>query len=111
MVILINFGPEPLKVEYTNGGSYFKHLPINAFVAMKNLNVSSQISNRAFLANHAAVTIYDFEANSYYNFNPATPTGATMPFIFIDNNVKPGDEVVLTATGLTAGYNALKALM
>ena len=112
MVILINLNPESLKVEYTDGNkSFIKQLPSNAFVAMKELNVSEQISNRSFLANHANVTIYDFERGTYFYQNPQTPTGATLPFIFIDNNVKPGGEIVFAATGLTAGYNALKSYM
>lgn len=112
MVILINFGPKPIRVQYTNGNSSFiKQLPTNAFVAMKGLNASTQITNRNFLANSADVTIYDFEANSYFSKNPATPTGATMPFAFIGNNVKPGDILYFTATGLTAGYNKLKSML
>jgi hypothetical protein len=108
----MNFGPQPLKVEYTDGNkSFFKTLPTNAFVAMKNLNDYSQIANRDFLVNHANATIYNFEMNTYLNRNAATPTGATMPFVFIDNNKKPGEVVTFTATGVTAGYNQLKTLM
>lgn len=115
MVILINFSPSALKVEYTNGNkSFFKHLPTNAFVAMDNLYDSAQISNTAFLIKHADVTIYNFELNTYLNKNAATPTTASLPFIFIGNNVKPGDEVSFTkantSSGLTAGYNQLKTL-
>lgn len=111
MVVLINFGPNALKVEYTNGNrSFIKQLPTNAFVAMKGLNVSEQISNRVALANHG-VTIYDFERNTYYYNNPATPTGATLGFIFVDDNKKPSELATFGATGLTAGYNRLKSMM
>lgn len=112
MVVLVNLNPEALKVEYTDGNkSFIKHLPSGAFVAMKELTVSEQISNRNFLANHANVTIFDYDRGTYYTKNPQTPTGATLPFIFIDNNVKPGSEVTFTATGLTAGYAQLKSMM
>ena len=112
MVILINFGPQSLKVEYKNGNKTFvKQLPTNKFVAMKGLNVSEQISNKKFLATHSNVTIYDYERGTYFNRNAATPTGATMQFLFVGDNVKPGSLVPFAATGLTAGYNALKARM
>lgn len=112
MVVLINFGPSPLKVEYKNGNKTFiKQLPVNKFVAMKGLNVSEQISNRNALATHSKVTIFDFERGTYYNRNAATPTGATLPFLFIGDNVKPNQLTSFGATGLTAGYNALKARM
>lgn len=112
MVVLINFGPNPLTVKYNSGSKAFvKQLPINTFVAMKGLNVSEQISNRNFLATNKNVTIYDFERGTYFNRNAATPTGATMSFLFIGDNVKPSSFTPFSASGLTAGYNTLKSSM
>lgn len=112
MVVLMNFGQNPFKVEYRVGSkALVKTLPKNKFVAMKGLNVSEQITNRAALAGHG-VTIYDFERNTYYSRNGATPTGSTMPYMFIGDNIKPGQEVVFTETGTTTtGFNRLKAFV
>lgn len=117
MVILINFGPKPLKVEYKSGNKTFvKQLPTNKFVSMKGLNVSEQISNRKFLANHSDVTIWDFERGTFYNRNAATPTGVTMPFAFIGNNTKTVTSVssvgysgTTTASAMTFTANAIAA--
>lgn len=107
MVILINFGPKPLKVEYTNGNkTFFKQLPTNKIVAMKGLNVSEQISNRAALANHSKVTIFDYERGTYFNRNAATPTGNTMPYVFIGNNVKPVDTITVSSLGYSGTTTA-----
>lgn len=107
MVILINFGPQSLKVEYTNGNKAFvKQLPTNQYVAMKGLNVSEQISNRSFLATHNGVTIWDFERGTFYNRNAATPTGNTIPFVFIGNNIKPADITTVSSVGYSGTTTA-----
>lgn len=115
MLVLINFTPSALKVEYTdNNKSFFKHIPTNSFVTLKNLYDFSQIANDDFLIKHADCTIYNFVTNTYLNRNGSTPSTASFPFVFIDNNVKPSDEVTFTknnnSSGLTAGYNQLKTL-
>jgi len=117
MVILVNFGPNPLKVQYKNGNKTFiKQLPVNKFVAMKGLNVSEQITNRNALATHSNVTIYDFERNTYFNRNAATPTGNTIPFAFIGDNTKTVTSVssvgysgTTTASAMTFTANAIAA--
>lgn len=100
MVILMNFGPQPLKVEYTNGNkSFFKSLPTRTIVAMKDLTAISQISNRDFLTKRNA-TIWEYETNTFLNRNADTPTGATLPLLFIGNNKKP-----LESTSVNYGYS------
>jgi hypothetical protein len=121
MVILMNFSTNPFKVQYTDGSKAFvKTIPINGFVAMKGLRVSEQISNRSFLAKKD-ITIYDYERGTYYHRSPETPTGATMPFIFVGNNIKPSQNTTITtvdmgvafgsASGLTSGYTRLQRLV
>jgi len=111
MVILINFSSNPFKIEYKDGSkALVKVIPSNKFVAMKGLRVSEQITNRAALARHG-VTIFDYERNSYYFKNTATPTGATLGFEFVGNNVKPGEHTTFNSTGLTAGYTRLQGLV
>lgn len=117
MVVLINFSKNPFKVEYRDGSKAFvKVIPSNKFVAMKGLRVSEQITNRAALAKQG-VTIYDYERGTYYNRNASTPTGATLGFEFIGNNVKPSEHVTFSATdsislsALTAGYARLAGLV
>lgn len=117
MVILVNLGTSPLKVQYKNGNKTFiKQLPVNKFVAMKGLNVSEQISNRFALATHSKVTIFDFERGTYYNRNAATPTGNTIPFAFIGDNTKTvttvsstGFSGTTTASAMTFTANAIAA--
>lgn len=117
MVILINFGPQSLKVEYKNGNKTFvKQLPTNKFVAMKGLNVSEQITNRKFLATHKNVTIWDFERNTFFNRNASTPTGSTIPCAFIGDNTKTATSVsstgfsgTTTASAMTFTANAIAA--
>jgi hypothetical protein len=107
MVILVNFGTTPLKVEYTNGNKTFvRQLPTNKFVAMKELNVSEQISNRHFLANHNHVTIYDFERGTFFNRNAATPTGNTIPFVLVGGNLKAADITTVSSTGFSGTTTA-----
>jgi hypothetical protein len=117
MVVLINFSNNPFKVQYRDGSKVFvKVIPSNKFVAMKGLRVSEQITNRASLAGDG-VTIYDYERGTYVNRNPATPTGATLGFEFVGNNVKPSETVKFNAansttlSALTAGYNRLAGLV
>lgn len=111
MVILINFSSNPFKVEYRDGSkALIKTIPSNKFVAMKGLRVSEQITNRAALAKKG-VTIFDYERNSYYFRNPATPTGATLGFEFVGNNVKPNEHITFSSTGLTAGFTTLQGLV
>jgi len=111
MVILINFSQNPFKIEYRDGSkALVKVIPSNKFVAMKGLRVSEQITNRAALARNG-VTIFDYERNSYYFRNTATPTGATIGFEFIGNNVKPNEHVNLTAATVSAGYILLQGLV
>lgn len=111
MVVLVNLTQNPFKVEYVNGSQAFvKVIPSNKFVAMKGLNVSEQISNRGALA-RLGVTIWDYERNTYYYKNPSTPTGATIGFEFVGNNVKPSETVKFSASGLTAGLTTLQGLV
>jgi hypothetical protein len=123
MVILINLGTSAVKVEYksqSNNKAFSKLLPTGAFVAMKDLDHSWQLSNKTFLSLNN-VTIYDYEASNYVYYSPNTPTGATLPFKFIGSNDKPHEAITYTAaglgttttttTGVTVGYQALKALM
>lgn len=87
----MNFNSNPFRVEYTNGSkAYFKSIPTNAIVAMKDLNSISQISNRNFLA-QKNLTIWEYETGEYLNRNENTPTGSTLPLVFIDNDSKPTD--------------------
>lgn len=94
MVILINYSTKPFKVEYQNGNkTLVKQFPVNTIVAMKGLNVSEQITNRALLAKKG-VTIWDYERNTFYYKNtahtaPSRTAVSTLPFAFIGNNVKP----------------------
>lgn len=98
MVILINFNPQSLKVEYTDGNhSYFKALPSNVIVAMQSLKSISQISNKNLLVNKN-VTVWEYETNTYLNHNASTPTGSTLPLLFVGNNKKP-NELVNVAYG------------
>ncbi len=114
MVILINFNPNPFKVEYTNGNkSFYKTLPSNAIVAMKDLVAISQIANRNFLV-EKEVTIWEYETDTYLNRNASTPTtGTSLPLIFVGSNVKSTDYLTLnrgysgttTVTGMTISAN------
>lgn len=98
MVILINFNKQPFKVQYRDGSkALIKAIPSNKFVAMKGLRTSEQIKNRVELARHG-VTIWDYERGTYYYRNPGTPTGETLQFAFIGNNVK-------VAQTISAGYS------
>lgn len=111
MVVLVNLSKNPFKIEYRNGSQAFvKVIPSNKFVAMKGLNVSEQITNRSALA-RLGVTIWDYEKNSYYHKNQSTPTGATIGFEFVGNNVKPHEHIKFVATGLTAGLTTLQGLV
>ena len=112
MVVLMNFGPHAQKVEYKSGNkAFFKQVPPNYFVALKSLKTHTQISNLKFLAGHANLTIYDYDSNTFYHKNAATPTGATMQFMFIDHNKQPDTALKFSATGLTAGYAQLAKLV
>ena len=91
MVILINYGKKPFKVEYKAGNKTFvKTFPTHAVVAMKQLKVHEQISNRNFLAKHG-VTIYDYERGTYFANHGLIPTNNALPYVFIGNNVKVSD--------------------
>lgn len=95
MVILMNFNPGDLKVEYVKGNKgYFKQFPSNAIVAMKDLNDFSQISNQKFLIGQG-VTILNYESGVYLNRNGNTPTGTSLPFIFVGNDSKPLENVTV----------------
>ena len=88
MVILINFNKHPFKIQYRDGSkALVKAIPSNTFVAMKGLDNSKQITNRKALAKEG-ITIWDYELNTYYHRNAQTPTGETLPFAFVGNNVK-----------------------
>jgi len=117
MVILVNFSNNPFKVQYRDGSkALVKVIPSNKFVAMKGLRVSDQITNLDALVKQN-VTIYDYDRNVYVNRNVATPTGATLGFEFVGNNVKPSETVKFNAansttlSALTAGYNILAGLV
>ena len=117
MVVLINFSQKPFKVQYRDGSkALVKVIPSNKFVAMKGLRVSDQITNIDALIKQN-VTIYDYERNVYVNRNGLTPTGATLGFEFVGNNVKPSEHTRFNAansttlSALTAGYDTLAGLV
>lgn len=112
----MNFNPGDLKVEYVKGNKgYFKQFPANSIVAMKDLNDFSQISNQKFLVGQG-VTILNYETGVYLNRNGNTPTGTSLPFVFIDNNAKPSEMVTVapgysgttTISGMTFTVNNYK---
>lgn len=89
MVILINFEDRPFNVKYKSGNkSLVKQFPVNTIVAMKGLNNSAQITNEKFLLKQD-VTIWDYERNTFMKRSASTPTGTTLPLMFIGNDVKP----------------------
>lgn len=92
MIILVNLNSQPFRVEYTKGSkSFSKLLPTDTIVAMKGLDVVTQISNRNILAKRG-ITIYNYETQQFWNRGQAANRfNGTLPVQFIGHNVKPVD--------------------
>ncbi|MEK6828584.1 MAG: hypothetical protein AABY15_00460 [Nanoarchaeota archaeon] len=101
MVILINFEAHPFKIAYKSGTRNFvKQFPVNSIVAMKDLHTLGQITNENFLTKRG-VTIWHYESNTYMKRHPGTPTGTTLPLVFVGNDVKDFQTVSFGFSGET----------
>lgn len=103
MVILMYLGPNQLEAKYNVGTQTFsKTIPNGVAVAMKGLQNSSQISNRNYLVSHG-VTIYDYEAGSYYGANtnttPIPASGGSLQYMFVGNNQKQSFNMTVPSAG------------
>jgi len=117
MIILINFETNPFKIQYKSGlKSFVKQFPVNTIVAMKDLRTLDQITNEVFLTKKN-VTIWDYENNVFLKRSASTPSGNTLPYMFIGNNSKPSQFVSIsdgysgttTASGMTFVADAIQS--